>query len=109
MAMRVADPRRPRALDPGGALGHIPGRAGGMAMEHTARLILAFVMTAVMVFMVTLIVTCVNLGVSHPHFLIQWCKAYFLSWPIAAITAFLFMPSARRITDRIVAHIGGPR
>jgi len=76
-------------------------------MEHTARFILSFVMTAVMVFMVTLIVTCVNLGLSHPHFLLQWVKAYCLSWPIAGLTAFLIMPSARRVTDRIVACLGG--
>ena len=76
-------------------------------MERTARFILAFVMTAVMVFMVSLVVTCVNLGVLHPHFLLQWCKAYFLSWPVAGITAFLIMPTARRVTERIVARIGG--
>ena len=77
-------------------------------MERTARFILAFVMTAVMVFMVSLVVTCVNLGF-HPDFLWYWCKAYFLSWPVAGITAYLVMPSARRITDRIMVRIGGSR
>jgi len=76
-------------------------------MERIARFIMAFVMTAVMVFMVSLVVTCVNLGILHPHFLTQWCRAYFLSWPIAAITAFLIMPSARRVTDVIVTLIDG--
>jgi hypothetical protein len=76
-------------------------------MERTARFILASVMTAVMVFMVSLVVTCVNLGVFHPHFLAQWCRAYFLSWPVAAITAFLIMPPARRVTDRLMALVDG--
>lgn len=78
-------------------------------MERTARLILAFVMTAVMVFMVSLVVSCVNLGIFHPHFLLNWCKAYFLSWPVAGITAFLIMPFARRVTERIMARIGDQR
>lgn len=76
-------------------------------MVHVSRFILAVVMTAVMVFMVSLTVSCVNLGLSHPEFPLQWCKAYFLSWPIAALTAFLFMPAARRTTERIMTPFGG--
>jgi hypothetical protein len=75
-------------------------------MQVLARLILAVLMTAVMVFMVTLIVTFINLGL-RADFLAQWAKAYFIAWPIAAITAFLVMPSARRLTDTIMQKIGG--
>jgi hypothetical protein len=75
-------------------------------MQLLARLILAVLMTAVMVFMVTLIVTFINLGL-RGDFLVQWAKAYFIAWPIAAITAFLVMPSARRLTDTIMQKIGG--
>jgi hypothetical protein len=35
--------------------------------------------------------------------------AYFIAWPVAAATAFFIMPSARRLTDRIVALIDGRR
>jgi Protein of unknown function (DUF2798) len=42
-------------------------------------------------------------------FLLQWTKAYFIAWPIAATTAFFIMPPARRLTDRIVALIDGKR
>ena len=45
----------------------------------------------------------------RPDFLIQWAKAYFIAWPVAAATAFFIMPSARRLTDRIVALIDGRR
>jgi hypothetical protein len=38
-------------------------------------------------------------------FLIQWVKAYLVAWPIAAGTAYVVMPPARRLTDRIVAFI----
>lgn len=71
-------------------------------MDARTRLILSFVMTAVMVFMVTLIATSLNVGFG-PGFLQQWAKAYIVAWPVAALTAFVVMPGARRIADRIVA------
>lgn len=71
-----------------------------------ARLILAVLMTAVMVFMVTLLVTFINLGL-RADFVQQWAKAYFVSWPIAAATAFVIMPVARRATDAIMKRVSG--
>ena len=73
-------------------------------MQLVARSILALIMTAVMVFMVTLVVTFLNLGL-RADFLMQWAKAYFIAWPIAAVTAFFVMPSARRATDEIMRRI----
>lgn len=69
-----------------------------------ARLILSFMMSSVMVFMVTLLVTYLNLGLA-PDFLLQWVKAYFIAWPVAAGTAFTIMPGCRRLTDRIVVRL----
>jgi Protein of unknown function (DUF2798) len=63
-------------------------------------------MTAVMVAMVTLIATWLNVVLTH-DFLLKWAKAYIIAWPIAAITGYLVMPPARRLTDWVVAHIGG--
>lgn len=74
-------------------------------MTAKARFILAATMSAVMVFMVTLLVTWLNLGFRH-DFLLQWVKAYFIAWPIAAGTGFLVMPMARRVTDKIMSAIG---
>jgi Protein of unknown function (DUF2798) len=79
-----------------------------MMMDSKARLILALLMSSVMVLMVTLLVTWLNLGFD-PDFLLQWLKAYFIAWPIAAITAFLVMPPARRLTERIVALLDSSR
>jgi len=73
-------------------------------MERTGRLILAVTMTSIMVFMVTLVATWLNLG-PRSDFLLQWLKAYLVAWPIAAGTAYVVMPPARRLTDRIVAFI----
>jgi hypothetical protein len=76
-------------------------------MDGKTRFILVTTMTAVMVCMVTLIATFLNIGMRH-DFMLQWLKAYVIGWPIAAISGFLFMPTARRITDRVVAMIDGP-
>jgi hypothetical protein len=69
-----------------------------------ARLILSVLMTSVMVLMVTLVATFVNLG-PVTGFFGHWMKAYFVGWPVAAATAFVIMPGARRITDGIMARI----
>lgn len=75
-------------------------------MDAKTRFILAAVMSSMMVFMVTLVVTYLNLGFRH-DFLLQWVKAYFIAWPIAATTGFLVMPMARRATDAIMRRMGG--
>src|SRR5690348_9097637 len=56
--------------------------------------------------MLTLLVTFLNLGL-RSDFLVQWAKAYAIAWPVAATTAFVIMPGARRLTDRIVARLDG--
>ena len=75
-------------------------------MEGKGRFILAASMSATMVFVVTLTVTYLNLGL-RADFLIQWAKAFIVAWPIAAGTAYLVMPMARRFTARIVTLIDG--
>ena len=75
-------------------------------MPRKARLILIVLMTSVMVLAVTLIATFINLGLPS-DFVVQWMKAYFIAWPIAAATGYLVMPAARRLTDRILTRIDG--
>lgn len=86
----------------------IAGAEGrGTAMDGLARLILVTAMTAVMVLVVTLVATLINIGFA-PGFFVQWAKSYIVSWPIAAATAYVVMPSARRLTTRVMALIGKP-
>lgn len=75
-------------------------------MSTKFRLILAVLMSAMMVCMVTLLVTYLNLGV-RADFIVQWVKAYLIAWPVAAATGFLVMPASQRATARIVAMIDG--
>jgi len=79
---------------------------GGEIMPRKARLILIVLMTSVMVLMVTLIATLINLGLPSDFF-VQWMKAYFIAWPVAAATGYLVMPAARRATEAVMARIGG--
>jgi hypothetical protein len=72
-----------------------------------ARLILVTTMTSIMVLMVTLVATLVNLGLAASFFE-QWIKSYFIAWPVAAGTAYLVMPIARRFTTRVMMLIDGP-
>jgi hypothetical protein len=80
---------------------HIPAQEAGILMDTKARFLLAAIMSAMMVFMVTLLVTFLNLGF-RADFFNQWAKAYIIAWPVAATTGFLVMPMARRATDRIM-------
>ena len=89
-----------------GHIGALEMLGEGTPMEGKARFILAATMSSMMVLMVTLIVTYLNLGFRH-DFLIQWAKAYIIAWPIAAVTGYLVMPMARRVTTRLVAMIDG--
>jgi hypothetical protein len=77
-------------------------------MPAKPRLILALLMSSVMVAMVMFLVTILELGL-RADFLGKCVKAYFVAWPVAAITAFVIMPPARRLTERIVALMDGRR
>ncbi len=75
-------------------------------MSHKQRFILGATMSSMMVFMVTLVATYLNLG-PRPDFVFQWAKAYIVAWPVAACTAYLVMPMARRFTDVLITMIDG--
>ena len=75
------------------------------AVDHAAEQKRRRLGCGMMVFMVTLLVTYLNLGF-RADFLLQWAKAYIVAWPVAATTAFLVMPMAQRVTGRIVKRLG---
>ena len=73
-------------------------------MEGKARFVFPVVITAIIVFAVSGAVTFFNVGWRN-DFVIRWWSAFAIGWPIAARTAYLAMPFARRLTRRIVAAI----
>ena len=73
-------------------------------MEGKARFVFPVVITAIIVFVVSGAVTFFNIGWRN-DFVIRWWSAFAIGWPIAAGTAYLAMPIARSLTQRIVAAI----
>jgi hypothetical protein len=75
-------------------------------MQKRARIILAATQSSMMVFMVTLVATYLNLGMSR-GFVLHWATAYVVAWPVAGTMAYLVTPMAQRFTERVVGLIGG--
>jgi hypothetical protein len=75
-------------------------------MEGKARFIFPILITAIIVFVVSAVVTYSNIGI-HPDFVRRWLKAFLVGWPVAAVTAFVAIPYVRRSTVWIVGLIEG--
>ena len=73
-------------------------------MEGKARFVFPVVITAIIVFVVSGALTFFNIGWRN-DFVIRWWSAFAIGWPIAASIAYLAMPFARSLTQRIVARI----
>jgi Protein of unknown function (DUF2798) len=73
-------------------------------MEDKARFVFPVVITAIVVFVVSGAVMFFNIGWRN-DFVIRWWSAFKIGWPIAASTAYLAIPFARTLTQRIVAAI----
>jgi hypothetical protein len=75
-------------------------------MEGKARFIFPVVITAMIVFVVSAVVTWKNLGFT-PDFVPRWLSAFVIGWPVASVAAFFAFPLARKITLAIVGLMGG--
>jgi len=75
-------------------------------MEGKARFVFPVVITAIIVFVVSAVVTYFNIGL-RSDFVVRWLSAFMIGWPVASLTAFVAIPHARGITQRIVAAIDG--
>jgi hypothetical protein len=75
-------------------------------MEGKAKFIFPIFMAAVMAFLMTALVTALNLGFP-PDFVSRWLKAFVIAWPCAVVAAFIAIPLARKATMRVVALIDG--
>jgi hypothetical protein len=75
-------------------------------MDDKARYIFPVIITAIIVFVVSGVVTWTNIGF-RSDFVARWLSAFIVGWPVAAVTAFFAIPPVRRATQRIVALIDG--
>ena len=73
-------------------------------MEGKAKYIFPVLMAGVMAFLMTALITWLNLGFP-PNYLSLWAKAFVIAWPAASIAAFIAIPLARRSTATIVRLI----
>jgi len=82
-----------------------PQRKGSETrMEGKARFFFPVVITATIVFVRERAVTFFNIGWRN-DFVIRWWSAFAIGWPMAAGAAYLAMPVARSLTQRIVAAV----
>ncbi|MGL4439581.1 MAG: DUF2798 domain-containing protein [Bosea sp. (in: a-proteobacteria)] len=75
-------------------------------MEGKAKYIFPVLMAGVMAFLMTALITWLNLGFP-PNYFALWIKAFVIAWPAAAIAAFIAIPLARRATATIVRLMEG--
>ena len=80
--------------------------ARGQAMEGKARFIFPVIISALIVFVVSGVVTFTNIGF-RVDFVPRWLKAFMTGWPVAAVLAFFAIPHVRRATEAIVRLIEG--
>jgi len=73
-------------------------------MEGKAKFIFPIVITAIIVFLVSAVVTFFNIGM-RADFVPRWLSAFVVGWPVAAVTAYFALPFARGVTLRIVGLI----
>jgi hypothetical protein len=76
-------------------------------MEGKARFVFPVVITAIIVFVVSAVVTYFNIGL-RADFVRRGLSAFAVGWPVAAVAAFFAIPFARNVTMRIVGLIDGP-
>jgi len=75
-------------------------------MEGKARFIFPIIISALIVFVVSGVVTFTNIGL-RADFVPRWLKAFVTGWPEAAVLAFVAIPYVRRATQVIVRMIEG--
>ena len=74
----------------------------GDCMDGKAKYIFPVVITAIIVFVVSGVVTWHNIGFRF-DFVRRWLSAFVVGWPVAAVTAYSRSHSSRRATARLVA------
>ena len=75
-------------------------------MEGKARFIQPAIVAAIMAFLMTAVITFINLGMP-PDFLRRWIIAFVIAWPFATVAAFIAVPVSRRWTLFLVGLIDG--
>lgn len=70
-------------------------------MQDKARWIQPIVMSGFMAFMMTAVITYMNIG-WVTDFVTRWLHAFAVAWPLAALAAFVALPASQRITRALL-------
>lgn len=76
-----------------------------MAGPKLFHLTFSVIMGAMMVSLMTLVITLVNLG-PVPGFLLAWGKAFAIAYVVAIPVIFFLAPVARKLTTRLLGQSG---
>jgi uncharacterized membrane protein len=76
-------------------------------MDGKARFIFPVLLTAIVVFVVSGVVTFTNIGF-RGDFPLNWMKAFLTGWPVAIVVAFIAIPFVRRAATALARLIDGP-
>lgn len=74
--------------------------AGKISRKHF-HLAFSFVMGGMMVFLMTFVITLVNVGLPA-DFIARWLRAFAIAYPVAVPVIYFLAPVARRLTGRFV-------
>ena len=77
-------------------------------MRDKARIIQPIVMSGFMAFMMTALITYMNIG-WVADFVTRWLHAFVVAWPLAALAAFIALPISQRITRAILIRLDAPK
>jgi cell division protein FtsW (lipid II flippase) len=80
---------------------------GVSQLQGKARFIRPVIVAAIMAFLMTAVITFINLGMP-PDFLRRWMIAYAVAWPFATVAAFIAVPLADRATRWIIGRFDHP-
>jgi len=72
-----------------------------MHPQKKFHLVFSFVMGAMMIFLMTLVITLVNVGLTDNFFKL-WMKAFGIAYVVGVPVIFFLAPVARKLTGRIL-------
>jgi predicted membrane channel-forming protein YqfA (hemolysin III family) len=72
-----------------------------MLPQKKFHLVFSFVMGAMMIFLMTMVITFVNVGLSDNFFRL-WMKAFSIAYVVGVPVIFFLAPVARKLTARIL-------
>ncbi len=73
-------------------------------MQGKAKFIYPAFLSAIMAFLMTAIVTVLNVGFP-PDYVARWLKAFGIAWPLAYLAALMAAPFARAGTAKIIGWL----